>query len=74
MVPDRPNQEDVIINKCLGKRLSREDEFLFEFEQQERMREVKRRLLEKNSNGMTFDSIIDFSMHSDLSQKDEEGN
>lgn len=48
MVPERPNAEDVIINRLVGKRLSREEEYLFEYEKQERTREVKRRLLEKH--------------------------
>ena len=62
MVPERPNAEDVIINRLVGKRLSREEEFVFEYDTQERTREVKRRLLEKHMpNGdLSFNLIIDF--------------
>jgi hypothetical protein len=51
MVPDHPSKEDIIINKMLGKRLSREEEFVFEYETQEKTREVKRKLLQRSSNG-----------------------
>lgn len=59
MVPERPNTEDVIINRLVGKRLSRDEEFLFDYEKQERTTEVKRRLLEKHMpNGdLSFDII-----------------
>jgi hypothetical protein len=62
MVPERPNAEDVIINRLVGKRLSREEEFVFEYDTQERTREVKRRLLEKHMpNGdLSFNLILDF--------------
>jgi hypothetical protein len=32
MVPERPNAEDIIINRLVGKRLSREEEFVFEYD------------------------------------------
>jgi hypothetical protein len=50
-MPDLPNREDIIINKQLGKRLSSESEYLFEFEILEKTREIKRKLLSKISNG-----------------------
>jgi len=64
MVPERPNAEDVIINRLVGKRLSREEEFVFEYDTQERTREVKRRLLEKHMpNGdLSFNLILDFKV------------
>ena len=62
MVPERPNAEDVIINRLVGKRLSREEEFMFEYDTQERTREVKRRLLEKHmpQGDLSFNLILDF--------------
>ena len=62
MVPERPNAEDVIINRLVGKRLSREEEFVFEYDTQERTREVKRRLLEKHmpQGDLSFNLILDF--------------
>ena len=62
MVPERPTAEDVIINRLVGKRLSREEEYLFEYEKQERTREVKRRLLEKHMpNGdLSVDLVPDY--------------
>ena len=64
MIPECPNTEDFIINKApalgrLGKRLSREEEFIFNFEMQERTREVKRRLLSRTTNGeVEYESVF----------------
>jgi hypothetical protein len=63
MMPENPNKEDVIINKQLGKRLSHEQEYLFEFDVLEKTREIKRRLLSRNSNGdVNLDSFPDVTL------------
>jgi len=63
MVPERPNTEDILINKSLGKRLTREDEFIFDFELQERTRAVKRRFLDKWTPGLaeSEDALLEFT-------------
>ena len=72
MVPERPNTEDIIINKKLGKRLTRDEEFVFEFEKQEKTREVKRRLLQRSSNGnLALDSFPDFTMIGQAKQEEQ---
>jgi len=63
MVPERPSTEDIIINKMIGKRLTREEEFVFEYETQEKTRDVKRRLLQRSTNGsINLDAFPDFPM------------